>query len=58
MWQVKLDAFKARNRVIAIDIRGFGLSKNEQSVLSIDLLSDDLLSFINNNTSLKSIINY
>ncbi len=45
-WKGQFDALKATNRVIAIDIRGFGQSKDENSVLSIDLFSTDLMLFM------------
>lgn len=46
MWQVQLDFFKAHYRLIACDIRGFGKSTDEQSLLSIDMFADDLIRFL------------
>lgn len=46
MWKGQLDALKATNRVIAIDIRGFGQSKDAKTTLSIDLFSNDLQLFM------------
>jgi len=46
MWKEQLEFLKSSNRVIACDIRGFGNSKDEVSVLSIDLFGDDLIQFM------------
>lgn len=46
MWQEQLDYLKNTHRVIAIDIRGFGKSKDEESHLSMDLFANDLIFFI------------
>jgi pimeloyl-ACP methyl ester carboxylesterase len=46
MWKTQLDSLKSLNRVITIDIRGFGQSKDEKNTLSIDLFSEDLLAFM------------
>lgn len=46
MWQPQMDFLKASNRVIALDLRGFGESKDEESDLSIELFADDLISFM------------
>ena len=40
MWRSQIDFIKASNRVIAVDIRGFGLSKDEETALSIGLFAD------------------
>ena len=39
MWAKQLDFFATTNRVIAIDIRGFGKSTDESTPLSIDLFA-------------------
>jgi pimeloyl-ACP methyl ester carboxylesterase len=46
MWQGQMDSLQSDNRVIAIDIRGFGQSTSEKKPLSISLFSDDLLAFM------------
>lgn len=46
MWQGQMDSLQSDNRVIAIDIRGFGRSTSEKKPLSISLFSDDLLAFM------------
>lgn len=46
MWQGQLASLKSTNRVIAIDIRGFGKSTDEKSILSLDLFGDDLIAFM------------
>ncbi|HLP54087.1 MAG TPA: alpha/beta hydrolase [Fluviicola sp.] len=56
MWKDQLDFFKSRHRVIALDIRGFGRSKDEESTLSIDLFGDDLIAFMDKLSIQKAII--
>jgi pimeloyl-ACP methyl ester carboxylesterase len=46
MWHEQLEFLKAKHRVIACDIRGFGMSKDEESHLSMDLFANDLILFI------------
>jgi len=46
MWKGQLESLKSSYRVIAYDIRGFGKTMDETTKLSIDLFSDDLLSFM------------
>jgi len=46
MWNYQLEFFKSSYRVIAYDIRGFGRSIDEDSTLSIDLFSEDLIKFM------------
>ena len=46
MWKEQLEFLKTKHRVIACDIRGFGKSKDENSPLSIDLFTNDLILFI------------
>lgn len=47
MWRSQIDFLQSSNRVIAVDIRGFGASKDEDTLLSIGLFSDDLIKFMN-----------
>lgn len=47
MWRPQVDFLQASNRVIAIDLRGFGGSKDEETALSIGLFADDLIKFMN-----------
>jgi 3-oxoadipate enol-lactonase len=56
MWAKQLDFFATTNRVIAIDIRGFGKSTDETTPLSIDIFSDDLMVFMNQLNISKAII--
>ena len=56
MWKGQLDSLKSSNRVIAIDIRGFGKSADEQSILSIDLFSEDLIGFMDKLGIEKAIV--
>lgn len=56
MWLSQLDFLKSSHRVIACDIRGFGNSKDENSILSIDLFGDDLIQFMNKLNIDKAII--
>lgn len=46
MWQGQLDFFKSSFRLIACDIRGFGKSTDEESLLSIEMFADDLVTFM------------
>lgn len=56
MWQLQLDYLKSSYRLIACDIRGFGKSKDEESPLSINLFSDDLIEFMDKLKVDKAII--
>lgn len=56
MWQGQLDFLKSSYRVIACDIRGFGKSTDEESHLSIDLFSEDLIAFMDKLNIEKAII--
>ncbi len=56
MWKGQLDSLKSSNRAIAYDIRGFGKSTDEITPLSIELFSEDLLSFMDKLNIEKAII--
>jgi len=56
MWKGQLDSLKSSNRVIAIDIRGFGKSIDEKTHLSIDQFGKDLVSFMDKLNIEKAII--
>ncbi len=56
MWKGQLDALKSSNRAIAYDIRGFGKSTNENTALTIDLFSEDLLLFMDKLNIEKAIL--
>jgi len=47
MWQPQLEFLQVSNRVIAVDLRGFGTSKDEETSLSIGIFADDLIKFMN-----------
>lgn len=46
-WNSQLEYLQKVTRVIAIDLRGFGESKDEKTSLSIGLFADDLIRFMN-----------
>ena len=56
MWKGQLDNLKTSNRIIACDIRGFGKSTDEDTLLSIDLFSEDLMSFMDKLNIKKAIV--
>lgn len=56
MWNEQLEFLKSSNRIIACDIRGFGKSTDEESHLSIDLFSEDLIAFMDKLNIDKAII--
>lgn len=56
MWKGQLDNLKSSNRIIAVDIRGFGNSTDEKSILSIDLFSEDLIAFMDKLNIEKAIV--
>lgn len=56
MWQEQLDFLNSLNRIIAYDIRGFGKSTDEESHLSIDMFSEDLIAFMDKLNIHKAII--
>jgi 3-oxoadipate enol-lactonase len=47
MWDNQLATFKDTHRFISLDFRSFGQSSNDGSGLSMDLLADDLIGFLN-----------
>ncbi len=56
MWKLQLESLKSTNRVIAIDIRGFGKSTDEETNLSIDLFAEDLVLFMDNLNIDKAVV--
>lgn len=56
MWQGQLEFLKHSYRLIPIDIRGFGKSIDEESPLSIDLFTDDVIQFMDLLSIEKAII--
>jgi len=56
MWKGQLDSLKSSYRIIALDIRGFGKSTDEDTLLSIDLFSEDLMSFMDKLNIKKAIV--
>ncbi len=56
MWKGQLDSLKSSYRVIAFDIRGFGKSTEANTALSIDLFSEDLVSFMDKLNIEKAIV--
>lgn len=56
MWKIQMDNLKATNRVIAIDIRGFGESLDETTPLSIDIFGNDIIEFMNKLKIDKAIV--
>jgi pimeloyl-ACP methyl ester carboxylesterase len=56
MWQGQLDVLKSSYRLIACDIRGFGKSTDEESLLSMDLFGEDLITFMDKLRIEKAII--
>lgn len=56
MWQGQLEFLQSAYRVIAFDIRGFGKSTDENSSLSIDLFTDDLIAFMDQLNIEKAVI--
>ncbi len=56
MWEGQLDFLESSHRLISCDIRGFGKSKDEESTLSIDLFTDDLIQFMDKLNIGKAII--
>ena len=56
MWKGQLDFLKDAHRSIAYDIRGFGKSTDEESDLSMELFTDDLIQFMDKLQIEKAII--
>jgi 3-oxoadipate enol-lactonase len=55
-WLPQINFFKQTRRVIAIDIRGFGLSTTNSEKESIDLLAYDLIAFMDSLEISKAVI--
>ena len=56
MWRKQLEFLQASYRVIAYDSRGFGKSYDEESALSIDILAEDLIAFMDKLHLEKAIV--
>jgi len=56
MWKDQIDSLKSSNRVLAFDIRGYGKSIDEHTFPTIDLFSDDLLSFMDQLNIEKAVV--
>ncbi|CAM4105490.1 alpha/beta fold hydrolase [Flavobacterium weaverense] len=56
MWKEQIDSLKDSFCTIAIDIRGFGKSTDEETDLSIDLFTDDLVAFMDRRNIEKAIV--
>lgn len=56
MWSGQLNFLSTTHRVIACDIRGFGKSTDQESHLSIDLFSDDVIAFMDTLDIYRAII--
>lgn len=56
MWESQVEFLKPSHRVIAIDLRGFGQSKDEETLLSISLFTDDLIQFMDSLKIDKAIL--
>lgn len=56
MWEKQIEFLKTSYRLIACDIRGFGKSKNEKSLLNMDLFVDDLIKFMDKLDIDKAVI--
>jgi len=56
MWDEQLAYFESTHRIIACDIRGFGQSTDEVSMLSIEIFTDDLRAFMDKLFIKKAII--
>lgn len=56
MWEKQIEFLKTSYRLIACDIRGFGKSKDEKSLLNMDLFVDDLIKFMDKLDIDKAVI--
>jgi len=56
MWRDQLKELKSSNRVIAVDVRGFGDSTDEKTHLSIELFAEDLVLFMDKLKIDKAIV--
>lgn len=56
MWKEQVENLKDSYCVIALDIRGFGKSKDEKSHLSMDLFADDIVSFMDKRKIQKAVV--
>lgn len=56
MWQLQLNFLEPHYRLIPVDIRGFGKSTDERSLLSIDLFGKDLIAFMDKLNIEKAVV--
>lgn len=56
MWAEQLEFLKSSFRVIAVDIRGFGQSVDEESELSIEMFADDLIALMDASYIEKAVV--
>ncbi len=56
MWRSQLDFLKSTNRVMALDLRGFGQSKDEKSTLSMEIFGLDLIAFMDKLKIKKAVV--
>lgn len=56
MWKEQIDSLKESFCTIAVDIRGFGKSTDEETHLGIDLFTDDLIAFMDRRNIEKAIV--
>ncbi len=56
MWKSQIEFLKPSQRVIAIDLRGFGESKDEETPLSISLFTNDLIQLMDSLKIDKAIL--
>lgn len=56
MWKGQIDSLKESFCTIALDIRGFGKSTDEETHLGINLFTDDLIAFMDRRNIEKAIV--
>lgn len=56
MWGEQLEFLKSSYRVIAVDIRGFGKSTDEESDFSIDMFAEDLIAMMDELYIKKAVV--
>jgi len=55
-WELQQEYFQSSQRIIACDIRGFGHSTDETTLLSIEIFTDDLQAFMDKLNIKKAIL--